>query len=280
MVSVCMPVRNGMPYIQQAIESVINQTYQNWELIICDNGSTDESLTVARDLAAKNSHKNIRVIPYTEVCGMAENWNRTMEQATGKYIKVLPCDDNLRPDCLQLQAEALEKHSNCGLALSGKTIIDATGRMFFSRIAFADQEINYVIHGRKCLTAYGKNLFGEPGGGLFKRELVSLVGAYDGSFKYYTDIEFWFRIMKQAPARFIAQPLYEFRIHGNGTTRRSRDLFTAEYIRFLELYAGDFHLSNLRKRWLVLGARFTGWARSMVINYLLARGHRQSIAKS
>ena len=113
-VSVCMPVRNGMPHIRYSIESVIHQTFLDWELIICDNGSTDGSLEMARELAASHPDKNIRIIPFTEVCGMAENWNRAIEHAKGKYVKVLPCDDNLKPEALAIQTAALEANTHNG----------------------------------------------------------------------------------------------------------------------------------------------------------------------
>jgi len=120
-----MPVYNGAQYIAEAIESIRAQTLTNFELIICDNASTDETETLCRALAAKDPrikyHRNETNI------GAHPNYNRTFALARGKYFKWVPHDDMLHPEFLASCVEALEADPGAVLCQTQLDYIDGKG---------------------------------------------------------------------------------------------------------------------------------------------------------
>jgi glycosyltransferase involved in cell wall biosynthesis len=125
LVSIGLPVYNGQNYLSQAIESVLNQTYQNWELIISDNGSTDNTANICNFYAEKDSR--IRVYRYEENQGASRNFNRTFEESTGKYFKWLAHDDLLVPENIEKCVGVLEANPDCVLCGSPKKNVRFNG---------------------------------------------------------------------------------------------------------------------------------------------------------
>src|SRR5688572_8967364 len=106
--SVCIPVYNCGPYIKEAIDSVLNQDFKDFELIIVDNRSTDNTVSIVKDY--KDSR--IKLIENDTNIGLLGNWNKAVSLATGQYIKLLPADDFIYPGCLKRQCEVLDKDSD------------------------------------------------------------------------------------------------------------------------------------------------------------------------
>lgn len=126
-VSIVMPCKNGMPYIEEAIESVLSQTYQNWELLIFNDGSTDESEQIIRQYAEK--HQNIQLIgssPKSRGAQYARNY--AIRHANGRFVAFLDCDDLWLPLKLELQVNILNS-SNHGLVFSSYQRISKSGRL-------------------------------------------------------------------------------------------------------------------------------------------------------
>src|SRR5687767_2945236 len=111
--SICIPVFNGADFIKEALDSVLDQEFKDFELIVVDNQSTDETLSIIR------SYKDPRIklfINDTNI-GMVPNWNRSMEVASGTYIKILPADDFIYPGCLQKQVDILDNDKEKRISL-------------------------------------------------------------------------------------------------------------------------------------------------------------------
>src|ERR1700753_1799917 len=108
LVSVLMTAYNRAEYIGQAIESVLASTHANFELIIVDDGSKDDTLAAARSWAAKDNR--IKVYLNEQNLGDYPNRNRAASYATGKYIKYLDSDDLLYPHCLQVMVHGMESY--------------------------------------------------------------------------------------------------------------------------------------------------------------------------
>ena len=113
LVSVCIPVYNCERYIGEAIESVLNQTLQDFELIVCDNCSTDNTLKVVEGYR----DPRIRVFRNERNLGQSANFNKSLSLSRGKYIKLLCSDDIFYPDCLKAQAEVLEDPRNASVVM-------------------------------------------------------------------------------------------------------------------------------------------------------------------
>ena len=104
LVSVCIPVYNCERYIGEAIQSVLDQTLADFELIVCDDCSTDGTLKAVEGCR----DPRIRIFRNDANIGMWPNWNKAMSHARGKYIKLLCADDVIYSDCLQAQVDVLK----------------------------------------------------------------------------------------------------------------------------------------------------------------------------
>jgi glycosyltransferase involved in cell wall biosynthesis len=126
-VSVCIPVYNGAKYIKEAINSALNQSFQDFEIIVVDNKSTDNSLEIVRAI----TDSRIRIFENESNLGMLGNWNKILTLANGEYIKILPADDALYPDCLRLQCEVLDQdlEKKISLVCGRKNVVDADGKV-------------------------------------------------------------------------------------------------------------------------------------------------------
>jgi glycosyltransferase involved in cell wall biosynthesis len=115
LVSVVTPVYNGAEYVRECIESVLNQTYENWEHVIVDNCSTDGTLEIAREYEVRDPR--IRVLTPNVFVGVVESGNRSLREISreSKYTKVLHADDWLFPECLERMVELCERNPTIGV---------------------------------------------------------------------------------------------------------------------------------------------------------------------
>lgn len=123
-VTVFMPVYNGAKYLRPAIDSILDQTYKNFELLIIDDGSTDASA----EIVASYPDKRIRLIRNEKNLGLVASRNRGLAESRGEYIAVLDCDDVARPTRLEKQAAFLDAHADYGLIGGWAEQIDASGK--------------------------------------------------------------------------------------------------------------------------------------------------------
>ena len=126
LVAVIMPCHNGERTVRQAIESVLAQTFTDWELVVVNDGSTDESAALLDRMAAADSR--IRVIHNSRPSGVAAARNRALRATTARYVAFLDCDDAWMPEKLGLQMAAMEKHG-AALACGPYDVMDGDGRL-------------------------------------------------------------------------------------------------------------------------------------------------------
>jgi len=238
LISLVIPVYNGLPYISQTIESVRQQTYPHWELLICDNASRDGTGAWVQEFLSEKQDPRMKLITDTQLLPMAENWNRALTYAKGDFIKILPADDILLPQCLELQLGILQKYSEVGFAASGKQVINSAGRVLFNRKPLPEGIYDWQSLGPRSLKAVA-NLLGEPGSILFRRELLEECGNYDIRLRYYVDIELLWRFLKVSKVYVTAEPLYQFRIHGTSASASSRNPALHEYELILDRYGEE-----------------------------------------
>ena len=121
LVTVIMPVYNAERYMQQSIESIIAQTYQNWELLIVDDGSTDSSVQIMQEYCSRD--RRIQMIPSTGNEGVASARNKGIQAAKGEYIAFLDSDDLWKAEKLEIQIHYMQEY-NCGFVYSAYDVID------------------------------------------------------------------------------------------------------------------------------------------------------------
>ena len=128
LVSIGLPVFNGRRYLAEAIESILAQTYRHFELIICDNASTDDTGQICRRFAALDPR--VRYFRNEANLGLARNFNLAAERASGKYFRWAACDDRIAPEYLARCVEALEADSTVVLSHTHVRVIDENGEEF------------------------------------------------------------------------------------------------------------------------------------------------------
>ena len=210
-VSVCIPTYKGGQFIAATIDSVLAQTWTDFELIIVDDNSPDATEALIRGYL----DARIRYVRNPRNLGPEGNWNRCLELARGRYFKLLPHDDLLAPHCLAEQVAALEADATEAIALvfGFRRIIGPDGRVLATRgrILPRPGPISGPALIRRTVRS-GGNLIGEPGNGLFRRALLAKVGRYDASFPYVVDLDWWFRLLLHGDAYYTATEASSFRV--------------------------------------------------------------------
>ena len=123
-ISICIPTYNGAKYLQEALNSVKAQTYQDFEVVISDDASKDSTLEIVEAFKAQVSFP-VNVFHHNPK-GIGANWNNCITHAKGKYIKFLFQDDVLQPNCLQKLIDVIENNDTIGLVASKRQFINET----------------------------------------------------------------------------------------------------------------------------------------------------------
>ncbi len=208
--SVVIPLFNTELYIAEAICSVLHQTYDNLELIIIDDGSTDSSAEVVRSLIESEKAKNVQFIS-RENRGMCRTLNDGMAIAKGKYFAYLGSDDMWRLDKIELQVGELEKAESAA-AFSDCMVIDSFGKFMSclgNQFPYRGGNIYEDLIWFSFQPASPTNLF--------RRDVLELVGRFNED-QHWEDRDLWLRIAKDYEISYIDLPLAMYRVHGkNGS---------------------------------------------------------------
>jgi glycosyltransferase involved in cell wall biosynthesis len=212
LVSICIPAYKGAASIAATIESVLAQSCADFELIVCDDRSPDDTAAVVQRYTA-DPRVRLHVNPHN--LGAQGNWNRCLELARGRYYKLLPQDDLLAPGALQEQVQVLQADHEGRLAIvfGWRQVIDGRGRPLMKR-GLPGAGRGAVEGGelvRRCVRA-GTNLVGEPGNGLMRLALARQIGPYDPAQAFLVDLDYWFRALCLGDAYYTATQSSSFRV--------------------------------------------------------------------
>lgn len=179
-VSVGMPVYNGERYVATAIDSVLAQTFPNFELVICDNGSTDGTEAICRDRAARD--RRIRYCRNEVNIGAAGNFCRVFELSTGRYFRWLSADDYMAPAALRQCLAALDAEPLAVLACGKVALVGADGEVL---APYAEaQSLEYASPVDRFRAVTEQDPMCNAVYGLMRREVLRrtrLLGAFSGS---------------------------------------------------------------------------------------------------
>lgn len=199
LVSILTTVYNREKYLADAIESVLALSYQNWELILVDDGSIDNSIEIARKYAAVN--KKIRLIENEINLGDYPNRNKAAKEAKGKYLKYLDCDDLLYKHGISVMVEHMEMFDNVGLGLcKPDDKITPLPVLYNPKKTFEEHFL-----GRGLLT-------NSPLGTIILREAFEQVGGFSGK-RYIGDMELWMKIALEYNVVKMVSGLAFYRSH-------------------------------------------------------------------
>lgn len=194
-----MSVYNGEKYLREAIESILNQTFIDFEFIIVNDGSTDNSLKIIKNY----SDERILIINNEKNIGLTKSLNKALKQAKGEYIARQDADDISLPNRFEKQVKHFEKHPEVVLVGTNVCLIDETGEIIEKRVVSAKPSIKDL---------FKKNRFSH-GSVMIQKEIVDKLGGYNELFKYSQDYELWLRIAKCYEVRNLTQVLYKLRFH-------------------------------------------------------------------
>jgi len=235
-VSVLVPTYNYARFLAEAIESVLAQQFTDFELLIVDDASTDDTAAVAQTYAARDSRVQLTVHPVN--LGMVNNWNYCLKQARGEFIKFLFGDDRLcGPNALGRMATLLESHPSATLAASARVIFDENSCVLdlYRDLPDGLHKARRVI--TSVLLANGKNLVGEPSAVLFRKKDAER--GFDSRYRQVVDVEMWFHLLEKGDLIYTGEPLCAFRSHALQETERNTasGMALKEYALFFSEYA-------------------------------------------
>ena len=241
LVSVIIPSYNHQDFIQNTIQSVINQTYQNIELLIVDDGSSD--LTVLNILEMKEKCEKRFVKFYFEKAkhlGVVATLNKLLSAASGEFVFFLDSDDVAKPKAVEKTLEFLRKHKNYAFAVGDNEFIDLNGKQCFltkKQITYDKKQAAFKTFGDCLSKRVGFKLtssnFGRydkcrienhiPNGYLIRKSVFELIGNYTEE----APLEDWWlmlQISKYAKMKFIDEVLLSYRIHNSNTTKDAKKM--------------------------------------------------------
>jgi cellulose synthase/poly-beta-1,6-N-acetylglucosamine synthase-like glycosyltransferase len=232
--SVCIPTFNGEPTIEESIRSVLDQTLENFELIVSDDGSTDKTLSLVKGF----HDPRIRVVSGPASGTAEDNWNFVVSLARGQYVKIMGQDDLLYPAALETELMAFNSFSHHGavITFSKRDLIAPNGNRL-PRILSRGRSFKSPSHLAEILPRVvrsGRNPLGEPVCVTFEREVFQRVDGFTGT--YLIDLTTWIRVLEQGPGLFIGSPQCGFRISKSSWSyvlRRSQARQTRDFIHFL-----------------------------------------------
>ena len=221
LVSILIPTYNRADYLGSAIDSGLAQTYENIEIIVHDDASTDGTPA----LLAQYRDPRLRIIRTEDNHGMLGGWNYIVTKAKGEYLKFLASDDLLEPSCVAELVASAQSHPMAALITCQRKFIDWRGEVV-SKLGFANKNtvVNGKDHARWILTTLRENKIGEPTAVLYPTKLVKKAGEYDPTFSQFADFEYWIRLLEFGDLVYVHKPLCSFRTHeGSNTSSAIRD---------------------------------------------------------
>ncbi|MDQ1444665.1 MAG: hypothetical protein QOI20_1129 [Acidimicrobiaceae bacterium] len=225
-VSVCIPVYNAEPFIGVAIDSVLNQTHQDFEVVVVDNCSTDKTWDVLQDLAAAD--QRIRLLRNPANLGAVPNWNRAVDECRHAFVKLLCADDRILPTCLARQVAAFDDEG-VALVCAQRHIVDEDGRVVVRSRGLAGlkarQDGPSAI---RAMVRSGTNPFGEPAAVMLRRSALLAAGPFRDDFGYMIDVDMWARVLRHGDVVAIREPLAEFRLARSSWSREAARRQSAE----------------------------------------------------
>jgi glycosyltransferase involved in cell wall biosynthesis len=254
-VSIAIPLYNCESHIRETIESVLAQTYTNFELVVLDDQSTDRSAEIVQSF----KDPRIRYELNPERLGFFRNWNRCLEVMSGTYCKLLPHDDPMEPSCIEEQVRILEAYPDVELVHCARKIVDPDGNILARRSPRESEGVKESADSLKRIVRSGTNPIGEPASVMFRKDTMKRIGGFSDADMYSIDIEFWSRLLGEGKRYYIDKFLCSFRVWPDSASVRlfgsqSRSM-RAFFLRLAERYPdairpADIHIGALKSIFL------------------------------
>ena len=254
MISVVMPAYNAADFIGEAIQSILDQTYTDYEFIIVDDGSTDGTAAIIQSYAERDPRIRLIENPHGGVC---EARNTAIRQASGDWIVLMDADDIARPHRIERLVQAAEADPEVVVWGSYLTRITINGDVIGNiEVGTTSKEAFYAIDRTQRLI----EMFAPTA--MFRRDIALKVGGYNPLLLVAEDSELWDRMADYGPIVTIPESLLLYRLHDKSLTMTNQDMITMLHgfpparqraraegrDLTVEQYIEDYHNRPLRQR--------------------------------
>ncbi len=236
LVTILVAVYNGKDHIGEMLESVVLQSYTNFECIIVDDGSTDSTPTILNEYASRDSRFKIL---RKEQGGLTKSLNLGLAAAQGVYVARIDADDYMAKDRLEKQVVYLEAHQDVGLLGSAAYLVDGEGALRGTKMFPLE---NAVL--KKILIRLNPFIHSSV---MVRTGVMKSLGGYDESFAKAQDYDLWLRLAQNAAIANLEEPLVYKRYHAGNisvTSERSQ-IYHALRARFQAIRRGEYPLWNV-----------------------------------
>lgn len=231
-ISVVLPNYNGSDFLKKAVDSVLAQTFTDFELIVVEDGSTDQSA----ELLASYSDSRIRVIPLEQNEHICVALNTGLAAARGKYIARIDSDDCWLPNKLEKQYRYMEENPDCGVCFSLVTVVDEDETILKQEqspfVSIFQEGNRSRYEWLRYLFFFGNHLCHSSA--FFRRDIVEQLGPYRTSLVQIQDYEYWLRIANVSELYVIQEPLvrYRHRLKGGNVSEATQANMTRSKYEF------------------------------------------------
>jgi glycosyltransferase involved in cell wall biosynthesis len=202
-ITVLMPVYNGERHLSEAIDSILVQTYRDYEFLIIDDGSNDQTLEIIK----KFNDSRIRLIQNRSNIGIIKTLNKGIGESRGKYIARMDADDISLPERFRLQIEFLETEPQVALVGGQFSYIDNDGKIFaHEKVPLNNDTLQKQLLKKCC--------FSHPTV-MIKTSVLKEVGGYNIKAHYAEDYELWLRIAENYQVANLKESILLYRVHPN-----------------------------------------------------------------
>lgn len=241
-VSVLLCVHNGEPYISDSIDSILQQTFKDFELLVIDDGSQDRTYAILEEFAKKDTR--VRVV-HQKNAGLTSALNTGISLCRGKWIARQDADDISLPQRLEKQVQHIRAHKNIGLLGTAYDIINVAGNVL------PRHEVPlYTSHHDLCLELQCRNPFVHSSV-MIKRETIQSLGGYRDAYPAAEDYECWLRMSKvtrleQLPAKLVQRRISPQMICKQKAKTQRKSVLQAKW------HHGVFHTFRLKVWFFIL----------------------------
>jgi len=241
LVSIVLPVYNGRRYLRDSINSCLRQTYENWELIVVDDASIDETPVIIAEFVA--SDDRIRAIRHEGNRKLPAALNTGFADSRGEYLTWTSDDNMYEPEAIELMVDSLQANPHVGMVFCDHQEIDAEGAVVRIRRPYGPKDFPYCVWIGPCF--------------MYRREVYEKIGDYDPDIVLAEDHEYWLRVLSHFEVlHFPEATPYKYRLHPNNLTETRRFHVEMQMARAIARYIPS---RPERRRYLAAAACGLAW---------------------
>lgn len=276
-ITVIMPVYNGERYLEQAIQSALGQTYRNFELIVVDDGSSDQSTKIVEQHL---SDERVVLLRNEKNMGVAASRNHALKFAKGDLITFLDQDDIWLPNKLELQVSAIENHPDIGLLHAGHARIDTNSELLPAYRQLPPDRFGNVEAKIDVRDVFGEIFISnniQPLTTMIPRKVLDEVGWFNAELPGVDDYELWLRIALRYPIGHLQTIVGYWRAHPGQQSNQGYRMLMIR-LKAVDLILSRFHEAKQRVPGKTFRKRMHGMCTSAA-NYTMYYLHDYLVAR-